>query len=221
MDIQFALIAIFTTLILGIVFLILLFTLFWKWKPAMPKLLKLTILWNALPYLLILYLIILGYFYPVLLSQTLPPAIAGLFGIILGFWLNESVRLRRRKEQAKQLLKAIEGELEYNSKIASSMENDIEKEDVAFQIFKTNIWESFGSGLELIENFELVIRLSILYHRLLNVANVIRYNAKEIEEKGAEDVLAYVLDEEPLEGIKQIKDEISSLITAINKELEK
>lgn len=175
--------------------------------------------WNALPYLLILYFVMLGLFFPVLLYQILPSGIAGLFGIIMGFWLNESARLRRRKEQAKQLLKAIKEELEYNFNIASSMENDIEKEDVTFQTFKANIWESFGSRLEIIENFQLVIRLSTLYHKLLDVANVIRYNAKEIEEKGVEDILTPVVDEEPLEGIKRVKGETEDLISAIKAEL--
>jgi hypothetical protein len=218
MDIEFALTIIIATLILGIIFLILLFTFYRKRKLTTPKFSKLTF-WNALPYLLILYFVMLGLFFPVLLYQTLPSAIAGLFGIIMGFWLNESARLRRRKEQAKQLLKAIKEELEYNFNIASSMENDIEKEDVTFQTFKTNIWESFRSRLEIIENFQLVIRLSILYHKLLDVANVIRYNAKEIEEKGVEDILIPVLDEEPLEGIKRVKGEIEDLISAIKAEL--
>jgi energy-coupling factor transporter transmembrane protein EcfT len=217
MDIEFALTIIIATLILGIIFLILLFAFYRKWKLT-TKFSKLTF-WNALPYLLILYFVMLGLFFPVLLYQTLPSAIAGLFGIIMGFWLNESARLRRRKEQAKQLLKAIKEELQYNFNVASRMENDIEKEDVTFQTFKTNIWESFGSRLEVIENFQLAIRLSILYHKLLDVANVIRYNAKEIEEKGVGDILTPVLDEEPLEGIKRVKDEIEDLISAIRAEL--
>lgn len=218
MDIEFTLTIIIATFIIGVIFLILLFTSYGKWKWIIPKFSRLT-LWNTLPYLLILYFVMLGLFFPVLLYQTLPSAIAGLLGIIMGFWLNESARLRRRKEQAKQLLKAIKEELEYNLKIASSMENDVKKADVTFQTFKANIWESFGNRLEVIENVQLVIRLSILYHKLLDVANAIRYNIREIEEKGVEDILIPVLDEEPLEGIKQLKVEIKDLISAIESEL--
>jgi hypothetical protein len=219
MDIGFDLTVVFATLIVGVLFLVFLFVFSEKRRFRMPKVSRVTI-WNIIPYLLVGYLLYLAVFSPVLLSLALPSTIAGLFGIIIGFWLNESVRINRRKEQAKQLLKAIEEELEYNSKIASSIENDMEKENVTFQIFKTNIWESFGSRLELIGNLKLVIRLSVLYHRLLNIANAIRYNINEIKEKGAEEVLTYVLDEEPLEGIKQIRNEISSLTSAIKEELE-
>lgn len=111
------------------------------------------------------------------------------------------------------------GELKYNLELASSMENDIEIADATFTVFKTNMWESFENRLEIMENFQLVVNLSILYHKLFNIANTIRYRSKEIADKGVDEVLPYVLEGEPLDGIRKLKKDIQNMISDIEKEL--
>ena len=124
------------------------------------------------------YVIIL-IFLPSIKDAFLAEFFAGFLGILIAFYLDRQIGLRKKAKTSKQIINSLLVELSYDLNLVKKFQSEIKIPthhrispssphgsgiDV-FDLFQTNAWNIFSSRLEL-GAVEILYDLATIYHRL-------------------------------------------------------
>ena len=148
------------------------------------------------------YLVWFAFFNPSMFLLTIPELVATFLGIYIGFALTRWVGFVRDWKRAKQALKYIKEELEFNQGKIKNMQK-LDKR--IFTQFKTNSWHVFSEKISVLD-FDLVSKLGVLYHIFQQANEVAKIPPSKLETNWKEDM-------------ETISSMIQYLIDRIDKEL--
>jgi len=168
------------------------------------------------------FFILFHVFFPSIEEAFIAEFFAGFLGILIAFYLDRQIELRKNSKISKQILNSLFVESQSNLDLDRQFQSEIKIPKYhriapsspygagieVFSLFQTNAWDTFSSRLEL-DDIEILYDLGIVYHRL-KLFN----EAMKIESIG-ERRLSYLLRKNP-DFLTKLEEDLEGLIKRLS-----
>lgn len=128
---------------------------------------------------IVFFYVLILVFLPSIKEAFLAEFFAGFLGILIAFYLDRQIELRKTAKTSKQIINSLLVELHYNLDLVKRFQSEIRIPTYhrispssphgsgidVFDLFQTNAWNIFSSRLEL-DAVEILYDLGAIYHRL-------------------------------------------------------